>query len=150
MACVDATSSLIEQNAAASAADLSSPSPRPVTRLNTLMTASIAGDKGASGSSFPDIRTTRSGVPVGASRIRTRARVSSQIFLMSSPLRPIMLPTLSTGTMSLKTLSPGQPGHLGVVVVGLSESEAACCAVDSSGLFVGPFWGFAGFAILCV
>uniref|UniRef100_A0A7C9E3L0 Uncharacterized protein n=1 Tax=Opuntia streptacantha TaxID=393608 RepID=A0A7C9E3L0_OPUST len=149
IACVDATNSLTEQNAAASAAEpLSSPSLRPVIRLKTLITASIAGDKGASGSSFPDIRTTRSGVPTGASRTRTRARVSSQSFLTSSPLRPMMLPTLRTGTMSLKTLSPGQPGHLGVVVVGISESAPSwvSTAVSSDG-FMGSFWGSAGAAI---
>lgn len=41
-----------------------------------------------------------------------RARVSSQVFLMSSPLRPMMLPTLRTGTIIRYTQWPGQPGHL--------------------------------------
>lgn len=54
----------------------------------------------------------RSGVPTAPSRTRMRARVSSHIFLMSSPFRPIMLPTLRTGTISRNTQSPGQPGHL--------------------------------------
>lgn len=55
MACVDATNNLIEQNAAPDA----SLSANPLTRLNTLITAFIAGDNGASGSSFPDISTYR-------------------------------------------------------------------------------------------
>lgn len=60
MACVDATNSRIEQNATPAApATLPSPSlsGSPLTRLNILITASIAGDNGASGSSFPDINT---------------------------------------------------------------------------------------------
>lgn len=60
MACVDATNNRIEQNATP-AAPYALPSPslsdNPVTRLNTLITASIAGDNGASGSSLPDIKT---------------------------------------------------------------------------------------------
>lgn len=59
-ACDDATSSLMEQNAAPATPDKltsSSPSERPVTRLNTLITATIAGDNAASSSSLPDIRT---------------------------------------------------------------------------------------------
>lgn len=56
-ACVDATSSLIEQNAAPAAPGKFPSASSPLTRLNTLITASIAGDNAASGSSFPDIRT---------------------------------------------------------------------------------------------
>lgn len=59
MACVEATKNRIEQKAFSSAAALgsSSLSGNPLTRLNTLITASIAGDNGASSSSFPDIST---------------------------------------------------------------------------------------------
>lgn len=60
IACDDDTNSLTEQNAAqAAAAPAVSPSlgDRPDIRLNTLTTASIAGDNCASGSSFPDIST---------------------------------------------------------------------------------------------
>lgn len=60
MACVDATNNLIEQNATPAApVVLPSPSPSgsPLTRLKILIMASIAGDKAASGSSFPDIKT---------------------------------------------------------------------------------------------
>jgi hypothetical protein len=60
IACVEATNKRIEQNAAAAAPDpvlLSSVSVNPETRLKTLITASIAGESGASKSSFPDIST---------------------------------------------------------------------------------------------
>lgn len=56
----DATNNRIEQNAIP-AAPRALPSPlfsgSPLMRLNILITASIAGDKGDSGSSFPEIRT---------------------------------------------------------------------------------------------
>lgn len=60
MACVDATNNRIEQNTAAAVPNrLASPSAsdNPETRLNILITASIAGERGASGSSFPEINT---------------------------------------------------------------------------------------------
>lgn len=60
MACEAATNNRIEQNAAAAAPNelaSSSPSGNPFTRLEILITASIAGDKAKSGSSFPDIKT---------------------------------------------------------------------------------------------
>jgi hypothetical protein len=54
----------------------------------------------------------RSVAPTGPSKTRTLALVSSTTRFMSSPFRPMMLPTLSTGTTSLNALSPGHPGHL--------------------------------------
>lgn len=54
IACVEATNKRMEQNP-----DTLSPSisDNPETRLKTLITASIAGERGASGSSFPDMST---------------------------------------------------------------------------------------------
>lgn len=80
----------------------------------------------------------RSVVPMAPSKMRMRARVSSHIFLMSSPLRPMMLPTVSTGTMSRNTLSPGHPGHRGAAaaeatVVGGAASEAGGVAAGEEG-----------------
>lgn len=61
--------------------------------------------------------------------MRMRARLSSHIFFTSSPLRPIMLPTLRTGTTKRKTLSPGQPGHLG----GDADAvDSACCSIEAA------------------
>lgn len=61
IACVEATNKRMEQNAAPAAPNVlllsSSVSDNPETRLNTLITASIAGERGASGSSFPDTST---------------------------------------------------------------------------------------------
>lgn len=60
IACVDATNNRIEEKATTAAPDaLESPSlsDNPEIRLKTRMTASIAGERGASGSSFPDIST---------------------------------------------------------------------------------------------
>lgn len=54
IAWVDATSNRIEQNEALVSSSFSE---NPDTRLNTLITASIAGERGASGSSFPEIST---------------------------------------------------------------------------------------------
>ena len=61
MACVDATNKRIEQNAKPAAPDVL-PSPpsfsgNPETLLKIRITASIAGETAASGSSFPDIST---------------------------------------------------------------------------------------------
>ena len=56
MACVDATNSRIEQNAAAVVLSPSF-SGRPLTLLKILKMASIAGDTSASGSSLPVINT---------------------------------------------------------------------------------------------
>lgn len=50
---------------------------------------------------------------------------------MSSPLRPIMLPTLSTGTTSRNTLSPGHPGHL--LAAAAASSIAAASASSATG-----------------
>lgn len=58
-----------------------------------------------------------------------RARVSSHIFLMRSPFRPIMLPTLSTGTMSRNTQCPGHPGHF--AASGSASGAAAGSAVST-------------------
>lgn len=60
IACVDATSNRIEANGTPAAPDaLESPSlsDNPEIRLKIRMTASIAGERAASGSSFPDIST---------------------------------------------------------------------------------------------
>jgi len=60
IACVDATNKRIEQNATPAAPDivlLSSVSDNPDIRLKILRIASIAGESGASKSSFPDIST---------------------------------------------------------------------------------------------
>ena len=73
----------------------------------------------------------RSGVPRAPSRTRMRARVSSHIFLMRSPLRPMMLPTLRTGTISRNTQFPGHPGHL------LSAAGAGGSDSDSGFTFDG-------------
>ena len=59
-----------------------------------------------------------------------RARVSSHIFLMRSPLRPMMLPTLRTGTISRNTQSPGQPGHF-LSADGDSDSKSGFIGSDS-------------------
>lgn len=70
----------------------------------------------------------RSGEAAAPSRTRMRARVSSHIFLMSSPLRPIMLPTFETGTISRNTQCPGHPGHFstaGLTAVAASEGFTA-------------------------
>ena len=81
----------------------------------------------------PKTLTIRSDVPTAPSRTRMRALVSSHIFLISSPLRPIMLPTLSTGTISRNTQSPGHPGHFfSEAGAGASVSGAA---VDSDSRF---------------
>ena len=71
LACVDATNNRLEQNATPAAPGaLISPSlsGSPLTRLNTLITASIAGDNGSSISSLEDISTyvsTRKVIPQG-------------------------------------------------------------------------------------
>lgn len=57
IAWVDGTNSLTEQKAAPDALASVSFSGNPETRLKTLITASMAGDRSASGSSFPDIST---------------------------------------------------------------------------------------------
>jgi len=57
IACVEATNKRTEQNATADALFLASISENPETRLKTLITASIAGERGASRSSFPDMST---------------------------------------------------------------------------------------------
>lgn len=57
IACVEATNKRMEQNVAPAATLLPSVSDNPETRLKTLITASIAGERGASGSSFPDTST---------------------------------------------------------------------------------------------
>lgn len=82
--------------------------------------------------------TIRSGVPRGASRTRMRDRVSSHIFFISSPLRPMMLPTFPTGTMRRNTQSPGHPSHLlsgggAAAVVSVSVSAGGCAAETLSG-----------------
>jgi hypothetical protein len=75
--------------------------------------------------------TIRSVAPTGPSRMRTLALVSSTRRLMSSPFRPMMLPTLSTGTTSLNTLSPGHPGHLFAATA--ASSAAAASASPAAG-----------------
>jgi len=76
-----------------------------------------------------------------------RAFVSSQVFLMSSPLRPMMLPTLRTGTMRRNTQRPGHPGHRfsAAASVVWSSSEVVEGGSAWSGLsdrrgLVVPFW----------
>lgn len=76
----------------------------------------------------------RSGVPTAPSRTRILARVSSHIFLMSSPFRPMMLPTFNTGTMSLNTQSPGHPGHLLSAAVEASPDSVGGTGSDDSEL----------------
>lgn len=56
--------------------------------------------------------TALSGMPGWPSRIFIRALDSSHIFLINSPLRPMIPPTFWTGTNMRKTDSPGHPGHL--------------------------------------
>ena len=58
-----------------------------------------------------------------------RALVSSEIFLMICPPRPIMEPTAEAGTMSRKAFWPGHPGHFSVgrpprVEVSVGPTEA--------------------------
>jgi hypothetical protein len=53
----------------------------PLIRLNILNTASIAAEISALGSSFPDTITTLSPVPMGPSRIQTRAIILQMRFL---------------------------------------------------------------------
>jgi len=57
IACVEATNKRTEQNASPAALFSPSISDNPEIRLKILMTASIAGERGASGSSFPDMST---------------------------------------------------------------------------------------------
>lgn len=60
IACVEATNKRMEQNAAPAAPNvlsMPSTSDNPDTRLKTFITASIAGERGASKSSFPDTST---------------------------------------------------------------------------------------------
>ena len=60
VACGESTNNRTEQNAIEAAPDTlesSSLSGSPLTRLAILSTASIAGDRTASGSSLPDIKT---------------------------------------------------------------------------------------------
>ena len=52
---------------------------------------------------------------------------------MSSPFRPIMLPTLSTGTTSRNTLSPGHPGHLFAAAAASSIAAASASSATSGG-----------------
>ncbi|WVZ20144.1 hypothetical protein V8G54_007466 [Vigna mungo] len=147
----------MEQNARPTADSLfsASISDNPKTRLNILITASIAGERAASISSLPDTSTIRSGVPRGASRTRMRDRVSSHIFFISSPLRPMMLPTFPTGTMRRNTQSPGHPSHLlsgggAAAVVSASPSAGGCAAETLSGdsrLPAEPFWSGCAVAI---
>ena len=56
MACIDGTKNRIEQNGTDA---ILSPSfsGNPLIRLNTLITASMAGERGASVSSLPEIKT---------------------------------------------------------------------------------------------
>lgn len=57
IACVEATNKRTEQNASPAALFSPSISDNPEIRLKILMTASIAGESGVSGSSFPDMST---------------------------------------------------------------------------------------------
>lgn len=81
--------------------------------------------------------------PGGPSRTLIRAFVSSIIFLMDSPFRPMKLPTLCRGINTLKTFSPGHPGHLfpsswadSCICVGCNSSgtsTSSCFNCKSSG-----------------
>uniref|UniRef100_A0A0A9ENS8 Uncharacterized protein n=1 Tax=Arundo donax TaxID=35708 RepID=A0A0A9ENS8_ARUDO len=71
-----------------------------------------------------------------------RALDSSHIFLINSPLRPMIDPTFWDGTSIRKTLSPGQQGHL---LSSTLTCDLSCCLMSPLYALSSSSWkGFSG------